>query len=99
MFVGTWRPRPSAAVPARLILRLSSSRPWPLAAVPALLRLVVVPEKKLDLSWGLPHVDLELPHFSCDPVGAAGFNLSERAQAPCARPNVLLQQPSRTDYT
>ena len=32
-----------AAVPARLILRLSSSRPRPLAAVPALLRLVLVP--------------------------------------------------------
>ena len=38
----TGRPRPPAAVPARLILRLSSSRPRPLAAVPALLRLVVV---------------------------------------------------------
>ena len=62
MFVGTWRPRPSAAVPP-------------------LLRLVVVPEKKLGLSCGLQHVDLELPHVSCDPVGAAGFNLSERAQA------------------
>ena len=60
---------------------VGTGRPRPLAAVPALLRLVVVPEKKLGLSCGLPHVNLELPHVSCDPVGAAGFNLSERAQA------------------
>ena len=65
-----------AVDPASLLLG-----PRPSAAVPVLLRLVVGPEKKLGLSCGLPHVNLELPHVSCDPVGAAGFNLPERAQA------------------